>query len=72
MAEEEVFYLSVEDHRIVKAVDEHPEKILNFISATPTPILEATVAKRIYLFTFSFLNPLQSKNTSGLTKRTAE
>jgi len=48
-AKEEVFYLSLEDHRILKAVDEHPEKILNFISATPIPILEATVAKRIYL-----------------------
>ena len=48
-AKEEVFYLSLEDHRILKAVDEHPEKILNFISAIPIPILEANVAKRIYL-----------------------
>lgn len=48
-AKEEVFYLSLEDHRILQAVDEHPEKILNFIPEIPIPIMEASATKRIYL-----------------------
>lgn len=48
-ADEKVFYLNLEDHRILQAVNEHPEKILNFISEKPVSILQAVQEKKIYL-----------------------
>ncbi len=35
------FYLSLEDPTVLAEIDSHPDKILNFLTARPKPILEA-------------------------------
>lgn len=46
---EAVFLLTLEDTRILEAVNEHPDRIFEFVAEMPKPILEGEAEKRIYL-----------------------
>lgn len=47
--EESITYVSLEDQRVLQAINEHPEKILNYLPQKPSPILEGNQGSRIYL-----------------------
>ena len=45
----EVFFLTLEDNRILKSIDQHPDHIFDHIKKRPMPILKGKHEKRTYL-----------------------
>ena len=48
-AEEVVYFMNLEDRRILDALNSHPGNILNFLTNTPKPILTHTQKKPVFL-----------------------
>ena len=48
-AGEKVFFINLEDHRILDAINIHPENIFNFIPIQPKPILSHSQERPIFL-----------------------
>lgn len=54
-----VYFLSLEDHRVLHEINEHPDKLLNFLKERPVPILKGKQENPIYVL----IDEVQYANT---------